>query len=230
MNEEFNLKIGSSNSDSSNSASARIDTIVFDLGGVLIDWDPREVYRRLSNDESKIDEFLSRVAVSSWNQRMDAGETFADAIADRIEDFPDWAEWIQAWHSEWPTMLKGVKLDVLRIFQHLRGLRDNGAIQGIYALSNWSSETFPIALSRFPFLDQFDGRLVSGYEKLVKPQPEFYMRLCERYELQPQQCLFIDDLSSNIEVARELGFNTHWFRNVDLMMQDLRDRGLYSQV
>jgi 2-haloacid dehalogenase len=206
-----------------------VEVIVFDLGGVLLDWDPREVYRKFTDDERKIQSFLAEVAVSSWNQRMDAGETFSSAIEDRIQSYPEWKDWIQAWHREWPSMLKGVKVDVLQVFRKLIGLRESGQLKGIYALSNWSSETFPIAMSRFPFLDEFDGKLISGYERLVKPQPEFYQRLCERYALQPEQCLFIDDLSSNIEVARELGFHTHWFRDAEMLIQDLRRLGLYTE-
>lgn len=206
--------------------ASRVDVIVFDLGGVLLDWDPREVYRRMSDDEEKIQRFLKEVAVSSWNQRMDAGESFAQAVADRVRSFPEWKEWIEAWQFEWPTMLKGVKPDVLEVFQQLRKLRQLGQLKGIYALSNWSSETFPIATSRFPFLAEFDGKLISGHEKMVKPQPEFYLRLCDRYALRPEQCLFIDDLSSNIEVARDLGFATHWFRDSENLIQELNGMGL----
>ncbi|HRK06467.1 MAG TPA: HAD family phosphatase [Pseudobdellovibrionaceae bacterium] len=205
---------------------SQVDVIVFDLGGVLLDWDPREVYRRMSDDEEKIQKFLREVAVSSWNQRMDAGESFAQAVADRVRSFPEWKEWIEAWRFEWPTMLKGAKPDVLQVFQQLRKLRQVGRLKGIYALSNWSSETFPIATSRFPFLAEFDGKLISGHEKLVKPQPEFYLRLCDRYALRPEQCLFIDDLSSNIEVARKLGFATHWFRESEGLIRDLNALGL----
>jgi 2-haloacid dehalogenase len=193
-----------------------IKTLVFDLGGVLIDWNPRYLYRKLIGDENDIDSFLSEVCNSEWNVKQDAGRALAEATAERIALFPEKKSLIEAFYDRWEEMLGGEIDETVAI---LRELKSKG--ETLYALTNWSGETFPIAEARYDFLQWFDGILVSGVEKLVKPDPAIFQLLLNRYELQTQDCLFIDDSKTNIEAAAGIGFETHHFRTAAGLRQEL---------
>lgn len=206
--------------------SPRLDWIVFDLGAVLIDWNPRYLYRRLTSDDAKIETFLREIATSDWNSRLDAGAPFAATIAARAIEHPTWREWLEHWHLDWPSMLHGPIDETVRIFETVVSERKAGRLKGVFALSNWEANTFKIAKARFPFLDGFDGRLISGEEKLIKPDPRFFQLLSERYGVEPAHALFVDDVEKNIAAAAALGFQTHWFRNPDDLATDLAQRGL----
>jgi len=195
--------------------------LVFDLGGVLIDWNPRYLYRKLIDDEDDIDFFLSEVCNSKWNLKQDAGRTLAEATAERIALFPEKKSLIEAFYDRWEEMLGGEIGESVKI---LRELKNKG--ESIYALTNWSGETFPIAEERFDFLQWFDGTLVSGVEKMVKPDPAIFHLLLKRYELRAQDCLFIDDSIINIDAASEMGFETHHFKSPAGLRQNLIDVNL----
>ena len=190
-------------------------TIVFDFGGVLIDWDPRYLYRKLIENEAEIDAFLSDICTPEWNILQDAGRPLADATAERIALYPDHEEMIKAFYDRWEEMLGGAIEETVDI---LRQLKSDGQV--IYGLTNWSRETFPIALERYDFLHWFEGTVVSGTEKLAKPDPAIFKLLLERYGLQAQDCLFIDDSKANIAAAYKIGFDTHHFSSP----QGLRDK------
>jgi len=190
--------------------------LVFDLGGVLIDWNPRYLYRKLIDDEADIDFFLSEVCNSKWNLKQDAGRALAEATAERIALFPEKKSLIEAFYDRWEEMLGG---EIGESVEILRELKNQG--ESIYALTNWSGETFPIAEERFDFLQWFDGTLVSGVEKMAKPDPAIFHLLLKRYELQAEGCLFIDDSKTNIEAAARIGFETHHFKSAAGLRQEL---------
>jgi len=190
--------------------------LVFDLGGVLIDWNPRYLYRKLIDDEADIDFFLSEVCNSKWNLKQDAGRALAEATAERIALFPEKKSLIEAFYDRWEEMLGG---EIGESVEILRELKNKG--ESIYALTNWSGETFPIAEERFDFLQWFDGTLVSGVEKMAKPDPAIFHLLLKRYELQAEGCLFIDDSKTNIEAAARIGFETHHFKSAAGLRQEL---------
>jgi len=193
-----------------------IKTLVFDLGGVLIDWNPRYLYRKLIDDENDIDSFLSEVCNPEWNVKQDAGRALAEATAERIALFPEKKSLIEAFYDRWQEMLGGEIGETVAI---LRELKNKG--ESLYALTNWSGETYPIAEERFTFLQWFKGTLVSGVEKMAKPDPAIFHLLLNRYELKAQDCLFIDDSMANIEAAARIGFETHHFRTATGLRQEL---------
>jgi 2-haloacid dehalogenase len=195
--------------------------IVFDLGGVLIDWNPKYLYRQLIDDKDEIDTFLTDVCSPEWNIKQDAGRALAEATAERVALFPDKRSLIEAFYDRWEEMLGGEISDTVEI---LRELKASG--EKLYALTNWSGETFPIALRRFDFLHWFEGTVVSGVEKLAKPDPAIFNLLLNRYELQAEDCLFIDDSKTNIEAATKIGFNTHHFTSADELRKYLSQGNL----
>ena len=191
-------------------------TLVFDLGGVLIDWNPRYLYRKLIDDEDDIDLFLSEVCNAKWNVQQDAGRALAEATAERIALFPQQKSLIEAFYDRWEEMLGG---EIDQTVGILRELKNKG--ETLYALTNWSGETFPIAEARYDFLQWFDGILVSGVERLAKPDSAIFQLLLNRYQLQAENCLFIDDSKTNIEAAARIGFETHHFKSAAGLRQEL---------
>ena len=170
--------------------------MVFDLGGVLIDWNPRHLYRQLFDDEGAMERFLAEVCSPAWNERQDAGRPWREAVADLIARHPDHTPMITAYHQRWAEMLRGEIPESVEVLKALkaRGLR-------LYALTNWSHETFPEARRRFAFLDLFDGIVVSGEEGLIKPDPVIFQRLLTRYDITPSRALFVDDSPRNVTAA-----------------------------
>ena len=195
--------------------------LVFDLGGVLIDWNPRYMYRKIMDNEDDIDTFLSEVCTSEWNLIQDAGRALAEATAERIALFPEKKSLIEAFYGRWEEMLGGEISETVEILRELKG---KGEI--LYALTNWSGETFPIALQRFDFLQWFKGTIVSGTEQLAKPDPTIFYLLLDRYGLQADNCLFIDDSKINIEAAGRIGFETHHFTSANGLRQYLNQENL----
>lgn len=188
--------------------SKPIDTVIFDLGNVLIGWDPRRLYRQLIDDEERMEWFLREVCNSEWNEQQDAGRPWREGTAMLRERFPEHAELIDAYHVRWKETLVGPIEGSVALLAELRarGVR-------LLALTNWSQETFPIARQLFPFLEWFEGIVVSGEERLVKPDPRIYQRLLERYAVNPATALYIDDSARNVEAAEALGMHGHWFRD-----------------
>ena len=203
----------------------RRSTVVFDLGGVLIDWDPRHLYRKMFNsDEAAMEAFLATVCSPEWNARQDAGRPFAEAVAQLVDAFPSERERIVAFHERWPeTLGEGIAGTVAILGElHARAVP-------LYALSNWSAETFPIARERFPFLGLFDAIVISGQERISKPDPRLYRVLFDRHGLDPRDTVFVDDAPRNVEVAAEMGMHALHFTGPEPLRAALEALGLLGR-
>lgn len=199
-----------------------IDTVIFDLGGVLIDWNPRYLYRKIFKEEDEITWFLENICTSEWNDHQDAGRTFAEATQELLAKHPDWEAPIRAWYDRWEETLSGPIQDTVEILKHFKESKTHK----LYALTNWSAESFPIAQRKFEFLDWFDGIVVSGEEKTRKPFPDFYKILFNRYSITPSRALFIDDNIKNVEGGREVGLNVIHFQSPLQLRNELVSVGL----
>ena len=200
--------------------------VVFDLGGVLIDWNPRYMYRKLfAGDEAAMEHFLATVCTQSWNEAQDAGRTFAEGCAILKKAHPEQSELIDAWFPRYEEMLGGPIDGSVAILSELRSSKTR-----LYALSNWSAETFPVARRLFPFLSWFEGVMLSGEVKLVKPDPRIFQLLFERYEIDPARAIYVDDHAENVEPARKLGMYGIHFNGPDLLRTELRSLGVLGQA
>ena len=202
--------------------SNKIDAIIFDLGGVLIDWNPAYVFDQMFEDEEKKKHFFENICTNEWNEQQDAGRSLQEATDELIQKYPEWKEYIEAFYGRWEEMLGGPIHETVDIF---RQLKEEGRYK-LYALTNWSAETFPIALEKYEFLHWFDGRVVSGEEKMRKPFPEFYQLILNRFELVPHETLFIDDNLRNVEAASTLGISTVHFKSPEQLKDELKGKGL----
>ena len=200
-----------------------VKAVVFDLGGVLIDWDPRYLYRKLLDDEAAVEEFLATVCTPAWNAEQDRGRPFAEGVAELVERHPVHAAAITAYHERWPEMLGGAVGGTVEVLAELRA-----AGVPVYALTNWSAETFGIARERFEFLEWFDGVLVSGEERMIKPDPAIFRLLLDRFGLDPGATFYIDDSPANVAAADRLGFDAVRFTSPAQLRRDLEARGLLS--
>jgi 2-haloacid dehalogenase len=201
---------------------SEIKNVIFDLGGVLVDWNPEYMYKKLIPDEQKRKFFLEEVCSLDWNEQQDGGRTIKEGTKILIQQYPEYTEWIEAYYSRWEEMLKGPIQGTVDIFRSIREKKQ----YGIYALTNWSAETFPRALEIFDFFHWFDGRVVSGEEKTRKPFREIYDIVLNRYGLVPQQTLFIDDNSRNIQAAQKLGLVCIQFTNPETLSEELTQMGV----
>lgn len=200
-----------------------LSTVVFDLGAVLIDWDPRYVYRDLfPGDEAGMEAFLADVTSATWNHQMDAGKPWADAVAELVAIHPERRDLIEAYWTRWSEMLHG---DIPETVAILRELRDRGEVR-LFALTNWSAETFPVARERFAFLGWFEGIVVSGEEGIAKPDPAIFDLLLERYGIEAGRALFVDDRPDNVAAAEACGMVGTVFRSPELLRAELVARGL----
>jgi len=199
-----------------------VTAAVFDLGGVLIDWNPRHLYRRLfGGDEAAMEDFLATVCSQAWNERQDRGRPFRDGVRELVARHPDKRALIEAYDRRWPEMVAGEKAETVALLQRLK---DSGL--ALHALTNWSAEKFPHARARFPFLAWFETVVVSGEIGRIKPEPEIFEHLCRRAGAEPAALLFIDDTFVNIQAAARLGFQVHHFQGARALGRDLRARGL----
>lgn len=198
------------------------DTIVFDLGAVLIDWNPRYLYRKIFKTEAEIDWFLENICTHEWNEKQDAGRSFEEATNELLAIHPEHETAIRAWYGRWKETISGPMDETVNIFRELKA---SGRYK-FYALTNWSAETFPWALQQFEFLQWFDGIVVSGIEKTRKPFPEFFQILFNRYKINPTNALFIDDSLRNIEGGRALGLSGIHFSSPGQLRAELQRRNL----
>jgi 2-haloacid dehalogenase len=196
-----------------------INTIIFDLGAVLIDWNPHYMYRTIFDNEEEMKNFLANVATSDWNEEQDAGRSLQEGTELLVQQFPEQEANIRAFYSRWHEMLGDPFWDTVEIFKQLK---ETGKYK-IYALTNWSAETFPIALERYEFLHWFDGIVVSGAEKMRKPSPEFYQILLDRYAVKAEEALFIDDNKRNILAAEKLGIKSIHFTSAEELKKELSE-------
>ena len=199
----------------------KVKNIIFDLGGVLIDWNPEYVYlEAFKGNRKKMENFFDEVCTFDWNENQDAGYPLADATEDRIALFPEQADLIRMYYGRWEEMLRGPISGTVSI---LKKLINNSGYR-VFALTNWSAETFPIALKRFDFLHWFEGIVVSGTEKTRKPFPEIYETTLERYGLKASESIFIDDNERNIIAANLFGIQTIKFLNPHQLEEDLKTK------
>ena len=180
-----------------------IKNIVFDFGGVLMDWDPRYFFRTYFNDDEKMEWFLKNIAKDEWNIEQDRGRTLKEGTELLVMQHPEWEKEIRAYYDNWTVMLKSDIPKNVAILRKLKGKYD------LYGLTNWSAETFPYALENYDFFRLFEGKIVvSGTEKLIKPDKEIFEVLLNRYNLKSEDSVFIDDNVKNIATAKNLGFKT----------------------
>jgi len=200
-----------------------IKNIIFDLGGVLIDWNPEYVFLNVfEGDRKKMQWFFDEICTFDWNENQDAGYPLAQATEDRVALFPEHEEWIRMYYGRWEEMLGG---PIEETVQLLKTLIDDPRYH-VYALTNWSGETFPVALDRFDFLHWFEGIIVSGDEKTRKPFAEIYELTLDRFQIKAEESFFIDDNLRNIEAAGKMGIHTHHFKNPKALETDLKERNL----
>lgn len=197
---------------------SQFNTIVFDLGGVLIDWNPDYVYKTIFKTEEEMKWFYLNICTPDWNEEQDAGRSLRDATETLVKQFPDHETNIRAYYDRWEEMLRGPIEETVELLRYLR----YRTTYRLYALTNWSHETFPVALKRYDFLHWFDGRIVSGEERTRKPFKEIYELLIDRYQINPETAVYIDDNARNLEPAAELGFHTIHFQSPQQLKQELQ--------
>ena len=199
-----------------------VDAVVFDLGGVLIDWDPRYLYRSIfEGDEAAMERFLAEITTPAWNAEQDAGRTWRDAVETLVAAHPDQRDLIVAYDERWAEMLGGPIEGTVAVLADLRraGIR-------LAALSNWSAEKFPIARERYPFLDWFETVVVSGEVGIAKPDPRIFRHLLDQTGFAPEATIYVDDVPANVTVAADLGMVALRFRDPATLRDDLRRFGL----
>ncbi|HWD29356.1 MAG TPA: HAD family phosphatase [Rhizomicrobium sp.] len=198
--------------------TSNIKGILFDLGGVLIDWNPRHLYGKLFGaDQDKMEFFLHRICPLEWNELQDAGRKLSIATDARVREHPNWEAEIRAYYGRWEEMIGEEIPGVAPILSELsdRGLR-------LFALSNWSLETFPLISDRFPVLRTFERIFLSGEARLAKPDPRFYEYALRQIDLPRQRLLFVDDNPRNVEAARSLSLTSIVFRDASQLRGELR--------
>lgn len=200
----------------------QVDTIVFDLGGVLIDWNPDYVYRTIFDTKEEMEWFYKNICTPDWNEEQDAGRSLKEGTELLIEQFPEHEKNIRAFYERWEEMLGGAIEGTVEVFRKIKAAGQYKT----YALTNWSGETFPVALNRFDFLHWFDGRLVSGDEKMRKPSPRIYELLTEKFGITPHNAIYIDDNPRNLAPASDMGFYTIHFISPDELQHELKELGV----
>ena len=195
-----------------------IKSIVFDLGGVLIDWNPNYVYEKVFNgDLNKMNWFYSNICTFDWNENQDAGYPLSKATEEKVIEFPEHEDIIRMYYDRWEEMLGNQIQGTVDILEKLILKKK----YNIYALTNWSAETFPKAIKKFKFLKWFEGIVVSGEEKTRKPFKKIYDITINRFDLKPEETLFIDDNLRNIQGAKKLGINSIHFSSSKKLEADL---------
>jgi 2-haloacid dehalogenase len=202
--------------------TARPSAVVFDLGGVLIDWNPRYLYRQLfDGDDAAMERFLTEVTTPEWNLQQDAGRTWDEAVEALTRLHPEHAELIAAYRDRWTETLGEAIGPTVSVLDELRqtGVR-------LFALSNWSAETFPVARPRYPFLEWFEGIVISGEVGITKPDERVYRHLLDRFGLDAASTVFIDDSAANVRAAQEVGLIAIRFEGGDALRTALAGLGL----
>lgn len=207
------------------SSSDTIEAVVFDIGGVLVDWNPAYLYRKLIPDPMEMEVFLSTVCTLEWNGHQDRGRSLSEGTAELVGRFPEQTDLIEAYYGRWEEMVPGQFDGSVALLAQLRGVGHR-----LFALSNWSAETFPTARHRFPFLQWFDDVVISGDVGIVKPEPAIYELAIARFRLDPSQTLFIDDSAANVEAAEAAGFAGHHFATPADLEDELDRLGLLASI
>lgn len=199
-------------------------SIIFDLGAVLVDWNPRYLYNKVFATPEETEHFLEHVCTSDWNEEQDAGRSLSEGTELLIAQHPAFEAQIRAFYGRWREMLGGPIQETVELLQQLKA---SGKYK-LYALTNWSNETFPIALMEYQWLQWFDGIVVSGKEKLRKPYPDFYQLLLDRYAINKADAIFIDDNIRNVKAAEEMGIETIHFQTSTQLEEELLWRGILN--
>ncbi|MDD3940546.1 MAG: HAD family phosphatase [Candidatus Pacebacteria bacterium] len=196
----------------------KIKNIIFDFGGVLLDWNPKYFYRTFFWDEKEMEHFLSNVCTEEWNAEQDRGRSFSEGVKLLQFQHPEYREAIQLYSDKWEDMLKSELPEGVNLLHELKN-------QGycIYGLTNWSAETIQIVYHKYNFFKLFDGIVVSGEEKLIKPDIRIYHVLLDRYGLKATESVFFDDNVSNVRAAKELGIKAILFDNISNVRKQLSD-------
>lgn len=198
--------------------TSNIKAIVFDFGNVLLEWNPRHVYRRyFPNDEEAMERFFQEVRFMEWNAQQDKGRTFAEGVADLSKEFPHYSELIQAYHDNWIDSIGASFAGTVEIMKRLKK-----AGYPLYGLSNWSAETFPYAREKYDFFDLLDDIVISGEVGSIKPEPEIFEIMLRNIGKPANQCLFIDDSLTNIQQAQKMGFATVHFESAEQLENELK--------
>jgi 2-haloacid dehalogenase len=198
---------------------SNINTVIFDLGGVLIDWNPEYVYRTIFDKEEDMKWFFQHICTSDWNEEQDAGRPLAEATELLVKQYPEHSANIRAYYGRWEEMLGGAIQETVDVLRYLKEQTNHK----LYALTNWSAETFSIALQRYDFLHWFDGRIVSGEERTRKPFKEIYQRMIDRYAIDPSRAVYTDDNTRNLAPAAALGMHTIHFQTPGQFKKELED-------
>ncbi len=198
-----------------------VSTVVFDIGGVLLEWDPRHVYRDVFDDEAEMERFLAEVCSREWHEDNDRGVRYAESCAALAARFPEYASEIHMWGERTEEMIVGTIDGTVEILAELQR-----AGVPCYGLTNMEAETYPVRYERYAFLRSLAGTVVSGQEGVIKPEPEIFRRLFERFRLVPEETVFVDDAERNIAAARALGMETVLFRSPEQLRAELVALGL----
>ena len=202
--------------------SVTVEAVIFDLGGVVIDWNPVFLYRKIfAGDRAKMEFFLANICPSGWNGRQDAGRSLALATEERVAEYPEWEQAIRAFYGRWPEMVGGPIPGTADIMRALKA-----AGQRLFALSNWSAETFPLVRDRFAELKLFEKLFISGEHGCAKPDERFYRLALDGIGLPIRNLLFIDDNRDNILAAERLGLRSLAFTDAPTLRRDLQALGI----
>ena len=193
-----------------------IRNIIFDFGAVLVDWDPHHLYIPYFGDAQRAEWFLTEICPYSWNTQADAGRTTQEITEERVALFPEWEKEIRMYYGRWIEMMGG---QIPGMEALVRELKERG--YDVYGLTNWSRETFPLVRDRYPVFGLLDGYIVSGEERIVKPDPAFYQLLLDRYGLKAEECLFIDDNPRNAAGGECLGIRGLVFHDAEQLRAEL---------
>lgn len=202
----------------------KIKNIIYDFGGVLMDWNPRYLYKNIFQDEEEMEYFLTEVCTLEWNSQVDAGRPFSTIVKELITVHPKYEKEIKLYQSHWIDMVGGSIEENVKTIGLLKGN------YRLFGLTNWSAETFPLVFNQYPFFKKLEGIVVSGEEKTIKPDAKIYQILLDRYELIAEECLFIDDNQANILTAEKLGFQCIHLTEKTNLMKELESRKLLSAV
>ncbi|MFT4663130.1 MAG: 2-haloacid dehalogenase [Polaribacter sp.] len=203
-----------------------INTVIFDLGNVLINWDPNHLYKKIFSADEEREHFLNNICTSDWNVQQDAGRTLQEATEILVAQHPNYKNEIEAFYGRWTEMIGGAIQETVAI---LKQLKTENKVH-LYALTNWSNETFPYAIENFEFLQLFEGILVSGDEKLIKPDTRIYELMMQRYNISPTEAVFIDDSEKNIVGAKAIGLHGLHFTESEKLRKELEELGLLGIV
>ena len=206
--------------------TSAIQAIIFDFGGVLINWDPHYVFNKyFSNDRQAINNFLTEINFSAWNLSQDEGLPFARGVMQLSAQFPQYAHLIRAYDEEWEESITGLIPETVEILHRLKMAGNR-----LYGLTNWSAEKFLLIEAKYEVFNLFEDIVVSGEVKLVKPDPAIFHLLLQKTHRLPDECLLIDDSFENIEAAKKMGFVTHHFTSPARLEVELHQLGIKYRI